>query len=188
MGREVQAAGRLSDVPLLQTRRLRLRPLVHGDLEAQLAMDLDPEVARFISGAPPDPVEQRAKLLAQIEGRWPQRGGIWCVEWRERPGFIGWCGLFPLDGSPDEIEIGYRYVRGAWGSGVATEAGRVVRDFGFEVMGLDDQLAVTHPDNAASQRVLAKLGFEPRGTGFHYGRELPRFGLTRNAWPRQRDR
>jgi RimJ/RimL family protein N-acetyltransferase len=42
--------------PALDTERLRLRPRGLDDLEASVAMDLDPEVHRYIFAAPPDPV------------------------------------------------------------------------------------------------------------------------------------
>ncbi|MFW5833651.1 MAG: GNAT family N-acetyltransferase [Pseudomonadota bacterium] len=165
-------------LPVLQTPRLRLRPRTPDDLDANLAMDLDPEVTHFIWPEPPDPAAHRAVLAARIASGWPEVGAVWVVEWREAPGLLGWCGLFPLDGT-DEIELGYRYVRKVWGQGVATEAGRAVLAHGFGSMGLERIVGVTDPANHASKRVLAKLGMLPAGRGRYYGRELDRFGLGR---------
>ena len=101
---------------VLTTERLRLRPRTMADLDACVAMDLDPEVHRFIYGDnPPERREHRAHLRARIASGWPAVGGIWVVEWQLAPGFLGWCGLFPLEGA-GPIEIGYRYVRSAWGN------------------------------------------------------------------------
>ena len=72
-------------------------------------------------------------LIRRIESGWPPQGGIWVVEWRDRPGFLGWCGVIPLEDS-GLIELGYRYVRAAWGRGVATEAAQAVLDHGFRVL------------------------------------------------------
>jgi RimJ/RimL family protein N-acetyltransferase len=167
---------------VLNTERLRLRPRTLADLDACAAMDLDPEVHRFIYGdRPPDPREHRARLRARIASGWPPQGGIWVVEWRRAPDFLGWCGLFPLeDGGP--IEIGYRYVRGAWGQGIATEAGRAVLDHGFCALCFDRIVGVTHPANLASQRVLEKIGLKPRGAAFHYGQAVSFFELSRDAY------
>ena len=55
-------------LPRLETPRLALRPLVRADLEAWLAMDLEPEVARFIWGEPPDPKRHL-----------PARNGVWLL-------------------------------------------------------------------------------------------------------------
>jgi RimJ/RimL family protein N-acetyltransferase len=167
---------------VLTTERLRLRPRTIADLEVCVAMDLDPQVHRFIFGdCPPDPMEHRERLRARIASGWPAEGGIWVIEWRHAPGFLGWCGLFPLEDS-GPIEIGYRYVRTAWGQGIATEAGRAVIDQGFRSLGFDRIVGVTHPANLASQRVLEKIGLKPRGAAVHYGQRLSFFELAREEF------
>jgi RimJ/RimL family protein N-acetyltransferase len=167
---------------VLTTERLRLRPRTIADLEPCVAMDLDPQVHRFIFGdCPPDPLEHRERLRARIASGWPAEGGIWVVEWRHTSGFLGWCGLFPLEGS-GLIEIGYRYLRAAWGRGVATEAGSTVLDHGFRALGLDPIVAVAARENTASRRVLEKLGLGYRGLRFHYGFDLPFYELSRSAY------
>jgi RimJ/RimL family protein N-acetyltransferase len=100
------------------------------------------------------------------------------VEWRDTPGFLGWCGLFPLEDS-GLIEIGYRYVRAAWGQGVATEAARAVLDYGFRALALDPIVAVADPDNRGSHRVLEKIGLRSAGEAWYYGKWLPFYRLTR---------
>ena len=162
----------------LTTPRLRLRPRTMADLDACVAMDLDPNVHRFIYSQPPDPAERRAQLRARIAAGWPATGGIWVVEWQDAPDFLGWCGLFPLEDS-GLIEIGYRYVMRAWGQGVATEAARAVLDHGFRALAFDPIVGVTHPDNLASQRVLAKIGLAACGSAYHYGHWLRFFQLGR---------
>jgi RimJ/RimL family protein N-acetyltransferase len=169
--------------PELATARLRLRPRRLDDLEANLAMDLDPEVHRhiFLNG-PPDPEAHRAELRERVTSGWPVQGALWVVEWRERPGFLGWCGLIPLEDS-GLIEIGYRYLRAAWGQGVATEAGHAVLRHGFEVLGFDPIVAVARLENRASRHVLEKLGLRYQGLRFHYGLDLAFYSLERNARP-----
>jgi RimJ/RimL family protein N-acetyltransferase len=167
---------------VLTTPRLRLQPRTMADLEACVAMDLDPEVRRFIYGdRPPDPDELRAQLRARIAGGWPAQGGIWVVERQDGADFLGWCGLFPLEDS-GLIEIGYRYVRSAWGQGVATEAARAVLDYGFRDLCFDPIVAVTHPNNRASQRVLAKIGLIACGMASHYGQRVSFFRLSRAGY------
>ena len=172
--------------PELRTARLRLRPRTLADLEPNLAMDLDPEVYRFIFlRGPPDPAAHRAALTRRIASGWPERGGLWVVEWHDQPGFLGWCGVFPLEDS-GLIEIGYRYVRATWGQGVATEAGRAVLDHGFRALGLDPIVGVAAIENTASRRVLEKLGLGYRGLRHHYGFDLAFYELSRSAYLAQR--
>ena len=81
-----------------ETQRLRLRPFVMDDLEDCLAMDLDPEVHRYIFlDGPPDPEERREGIRERVESGWPETGVMWSVEWKDKPGFLGWCGVFPLE-------------------------------------------------------------------------------------------
>ncbi len=165
--------------PETEAARLRLYPPRPEDLEARLAMDRDPEVMRFIRPIPEDAEAQRAEIRNQILQ--PPRGAYWHVEERAAPGFIGWCGLFPLEDS-GLIELGCRFVRAAWGRGFATEAATAILDHGFRTLRLDLIVAVSDPANAASHRVLSKIGLRAAGTARHYGRELPFFELSRGAY------
>ena len=163
--------------PVLLTERLRLRPRTIGDLDANLAMDMDPRVHRYIwPDGPPDRETRRQELSERYASDWPQIGGFWVVEWADRPGFLGWCGLFPLEDS-GLIEIGYRNIAAAWGQGVGTEAARAALDHGFRVLAIDPIVAVAHPDNRASCRLLQKIGLKPAGTAFHYKQWLAFYRL-----------
>ena len=62
------------------------------------------------------------------------------------------------DFSPEEIEIFYGLAKEYWGKGLATEAGKAVLHYGFDTIGLDEIVAVTHSANVASIRVIEKLG------------------------------
>lgn len=161
----------------LETTRLILRPRRLTDLEANLAMDLDPAVHRYIYGnTPPDRDSHRQKLRNQITQGWPPQGGLWIVERKAKRGFLGWCALVPLEQS-GLIEIGYRYIAAAWEQGIATEAAKQVLDHGFRDLGLDPIVAVAHPQNTASQHVLTKIGLKRAGMAFHYGQSVVFFRL-----------
>ena len=165
-------------LPDLETPRLRLRPRTLSDFDACFAMDQDPQVAHFIWGEPPEPESYREVLRSRFAPDWPVRGGIWAVEERAAPGFLGWCGLFPLE-ETGLIEIGYRYVTKCWGRGIATEAAAKVLDHGFRCFEFDPSVAVSRPENRASHRVLQKIGLKRQGDGVHYGMSLAVFSLDR---------
>lgn len=167
---------------VLETTRLILRPRRMADLEANLAMDLDPAVHRYIyGGKKPDRDSHRQKLRNQIAQGWPPQGGLWVVERKANRGLLGWCALVPLEQS-GLIEIGYRYIAAAWGQGIATEAARRVLEHGFRDLGLDPIVAVTDPRNTASQHVLAKIGLKRAGTAFHYGQSVAFFRLDADEY------
>ena len=176
-------------LPTYETDRLILRPRTMDDLEACLAMDLDPEVVKYIRPTPPEP-EHRAFLQERLQMRFENGLGYWSIFEKASPNpdraFIGWVLLVPLGEEGPEVEIGYRFVRHAWGTGYATEAAGPIRDHGFEVAGLDKICAVTHPDNKASQNVLGKLGLARQRDRFAYGMMLPYFLLEKESWLKTR--
>jgi RimJ/RimL family protein N-acetyltransferase len=165
--------------PEIETARLRLYPPRLEDLEARLAMDRDPEVMRFTRPVPEDAEAQRADIRTRILK--PPPGAFWHVEELSAPGFIGWCGVFPLQDS-GLMEIGYRFVSAAWGRGIATEAAAAAIDHGFRELELDAIVAVSDPDNAASHGVLLKIGLRVQGRARHYGLELAFFKLRRGDY------
>jgi ribosomal-protein-alanine N-acetyltransferase len=77
---------------------------------------------------------------------------------KENQKIIGWCGLGPLEINPKEIEIYYGFSKHHWAKGFATEAAKAMLRYGFDYFKLDPIVGITKPENAASARVLEKLG------------------------------
>ena len=57
-----------------------------------------------------------------------------------------------------EFEAGYILSRSYWGRGLGTELLKGLLAYGFSKLSLNHIVAVTHPDNAASIRVMEKCG------------------------------
>ncbi len=165
----------------LLTPRLRLRGFRDDDLPALVAMNRDPEVMRYIRAVGSEAEEIR-KASALIADNQDKPLGIWAVEGRDDRRFHGAAMLLPLPQS-DDIEVGYRLVKAAWGRGIATEAALRLRDYGFGEIGLEEIVAVADPGNAASHSVLRKLGLSFRGLRRAYDVDgLHFFGLRRDDW------
>lgn len=88
--------------------------------------------------------------------------GMWKVELRDTGEAIGLCGLLnrPTLPAPD---VGYAYLPGHAGRGLATEAAAAVLRHGLDVLGLPRILAIVAPGNQASIRVLEKIGMRSEG-------------------------
>ena len=161
---------------VLLTERLALRRLSPRDVGALYRMHSDPRVMRYIGDGA---VATRASTDAWAE-RWMRYYGIypglglWPAEARASGVVIGWFCLIYVPGTV-EIEVGYRLATQAWGRGYATEGARAVVGYGFRRLGLARIIGLTHPDNVASQRVLAKAGLADAGWGNYYGRRLRLF-------------
>jgi RimJ/RimL family protein N-acetyltransferase len=88
--------------------------------------------------------------------------GFWRVESRTDGTFYGLAALIRMP-SGDDVELAYRLARPAWGQGIASEAGAALVEYALRTVGLPRVVAVTYPENRASQRVLEKIGFQRQG-------------------------
>ena len=144
----------------VHTARLLLRPWRDADRAPFAAMNADEEVmAHFPS------VQDRAGSDAAVDrfvDHWRQHGyGPWAVELPGATPFAGFVGLlrpsFTAHFTP-AVEIGWRLARQVWGRGYAPEAAAATLDVAFDVLGLDEVVSFTTPDNHKSRRVMEKIG------------------------------
>jgi RimJ/RimL family protein N-acetyltransferase len=116
----------MSSTPLIETERLRLRPVASGDLDEMVRLHADPLVARFMG--PPDR-EWLTKWLRSSEEEWAERGhGRLAIVEQESDRFVGRSGL-KYWSQFEETEIGWALHAEARGRGYATEAARAGRDW-----------------------------------------------------------
>ena len=150
--------------PELTTDRLILRRWRPEDRAPFAAMNADPEVMRHVGDGSPLTGDESDALVDRIESGFDQHGfGLWAAVERESDRFVGFVGLAVPTFLPEilpAVEIGWRLARYAWGRGYATEGARAAARFAFEEAGLDRIVSICHPDNAASLRVMDKLGME----------------------------
>jgi len=109
---------------------------------------------------PPD----GAQILFQraTEGR--QDGTLYSFAVVQEGNCVGVMSLMGVS-SDGHAELGYWVGRPYWGQGVATAAGKLILNFGFEELGLRRVTAGCLQWNTASYRVLEKLGFHLTHTG-----------------------
>lgn len=170
----------------METPRLRLRRLVAADLADLIELDSDPEVMRYVGS--PAGVTTAAETAERARGRIveSEQGlheplGFRRIEGRGDHAFYGLGALVRMPDGAD-VEVAYRLARAAWGKGIATEAAGALVAHALGTLVLPRVVAVTYPDNRASQRVLDKLGFERRGLTEYKGVRTTFHVLTREAW------
>jgi len=83
--------------------------------------------------------------------------GLWRASRRSDDTFVGMCGLLKRDILPD-VDIGYAFLPGHWGQGYAFEAANATMELGARRFGLNRIIGVVSDHNAASIRVLEKVG------------------------------
>ncbi len=165
---------------MLETERLILRLLDERDVDAIHQMRSDANVMRFIRE--PQSREESANWVELVSSRWAdEKIGFCAMIERSSEKFIGWCGLWQLK-ETGEIEVGYAVGKSFWGKGYATEAATRFLDFAFEKLQLEKVVAVTRPENAASRRVMEKIGMRYDYTGEFYGRDLAHYSITKEEF------
>jgi len=121
-----------------------------------------------------DQVRERLRIQASQHAR----DGYTLWVWRELSSgeLVGQIGLQPteVEGVP-AVEVGWSVAPERWGEGIATEAARASLAWGFERAPLDEIVSFAMVENAASLRVMEKLGMR-------YERDFPRAGIPHSLY------
>ena len=172
----------MTEAPVIETARLRLRPWRKNDLDRLAEIYCDPDVMRNIG---PGTIRSRAQTvrgMVRMRASWDQHGfGMWALEVADSGELIGRQGLSFLDNTP-EIEIGYCLAKDAWGHGYATG----VRPGGGSV-----RLRCSRPRPPRRHHlstepglpgVLTKCGLSYVGERRYYDVDVHYFALSRDQW------
>ncbi len=184
-------------LPVIDTKRLRLRPPVAEDAAALHARRNDPAVAKFQNWTLPFPLERAEQMIAGE------------LADRESEEVDGWRMLVVADLHTGETygdlaigmtwggrcgEVGYSLDSEQWGKGYATEATEALIAHLFDELRVTRVMGTLHPDNKASARVLERCGLLFEGhtrLSFWVGDDNSDdhiYGMTRPEWEQWRDR
>lgn len=160
-------------------------------------MFTDPEVLKYLWDLM-TPEEVKTAMSYNTRRGAGGRIGVWCVTLKDSGEKLGTGALVPLPIEEEdtdwsivrpeiypeaEIEVGYILKRTAWGKGYATEICNRLLKFSFEQAALEEVVATTDNDNAASQHVLTKCGLQLKGKRYCYAEvDCPDFRITREEW------
>jgi RimJ/RimL family protein N-acetyltransferase len=152
----------------LTTERLTLSPPTMADFEDSAALWADPEVVRYISGAPSTRSEAWGRFQRQVGG-WALLGyGAWVVRETASGRFVGEVGFgdFKREIDPplgDAPEAGWVLAPWSHGQGFASEAVAAAHAWGDARFPGPRTVCIIDPDNAASLNVAAKAGYRIYG-------------------------
>lgn len=148
---------------ILETKRLVLREWSPDDCVVLCEILGDADVMKYIGGGKPFSAEQTKQFLDWAKNFQTERGFCrWAVVEKHSAEIIGSCG-FAFPHQTEEVELGYLFARRFWGKGFATEAARACLNYGFEMLEFAEIIALTDEKNAASCKVLEKIGFVSQG-------------------------
>lgn len=141
----------------IETSRLQLRPFTQDDLDDLFRLYSNAEVMKYLS--PRSKEQTQASLNKHIQHWQDYNFGMWAVVYKDSGRMIGRCGLGFLDNTP-EVELGYVFDKSYWRMGIATEAAIATLKYGFREIKLNRIVAIAHPQNIASVRVIQKAGMK----------------------------
>ena len=145
----------LTDIPVLETERLVLRPFRAEDIPHEQGFYMS-DRSRFVGG-PMDPTLVWRAMAAAI-GHWTLRGyGPFAVEEKATGIYCGHVGPWFPEGWP-EPEISWTIMEAAEGRGIAHEAALATRNWAYEVLGWTTAISLIDPNNTRSIALAERLG------------------------------
>jgi [ribosomal protein S5]-alanine N-acetyltransferase len=152
----------MQQLPVYRSERLSLRPLRSSDRDALFAVYGDAEVMRYAAD-PPFVEPATVDLMLQSVAALFAAGSAyeWGLELRSSGQLIGTCGLHSFAEPPPAAEIGCLLARAYWGRGLMAEALSCLIAAAPHDFGLRELRADIDPHNRRSQRLFARLAFQP---------------------------
>lgn len=167
----------MTDIPVLETERLRLRPHQLTDFDAYAVMWADPSVTRFVGGEPMSREQSWVRLL-RYRGMWALLGfGFWAIEEKASGRFVGEAGVHELrrelnPAIEGTLEAGWGILPEAQGRGIASEALAAVIGWAQRAFPQRSMTCISDLGNAGSIRIAEKFGFRERARADYHGAQV----------------
>ena len=151
--------------PDLGGRAPAIAPFLDADADDLFALQSDADVLRFWDSPPWTDRTSVDRFMAGCRRMSEDGSGARvAIERTSDQTFVGWCTFNSWNPDFRSASLGFCLNQPAWGYGYATEAGRVLLRWAFDTLDLNRVQSETDTRNAASARVLEKLGFDREGT------------------------
>ena len=126
-------------------------------------MNCQKEVARFNTIGIPEDISETKKMLEKLFDPENTKEFGWSINLKKSSDFVGELGMSLSIPKFKMAEIHYSILPKYWGNGYATEAVKALIKYGFEELNLHRIEAGVATENAASIRVLEKVGMLREG-------------------------
>jgi ribosomal-protein-alanine N-acetyltransferase len=153
--------------PILETARLVLRPLDTDDASDIFLYCCNPRVTRFTLWNTHETIDDTRQFLRDYPlSRYPcQEPDPIGIVLKDDPtqSIIGTVGCFWVSKIDGVMELGYNLAEPYWGRGIIAESARILLDYVFREYPAERIQARVLQGNAASSRVLDKIGMRREG-------------------------
>lgn len=146
----------------IETERLVIRVTQLSDAESIFrGYARDAEVTRYLTWRPHKDVHETERFLAECIAAWKRGARFpWVISSRGDDELVG---MVEIRVNSFKADVGYVIARKWWGKGLATEALRPVVEWAMAQPGIYRVWALCDVENAASVRVLEKVGMKREG-------------------------
>lgn len=153
-----------SNLPTLETARLRLRPIRREDAAAVFSYTKDTEVTRHVLWDAHQTIAQARRFIRFLRRQY-RRGlpASFAIALQGSDRVIGTIGFMWVNTDHQSAEIGYSLSREYWNKGLMTEALRAVLAFGFDTLHLNRIEGQHDTQNPASGKVMQHAGMQYEG-------------------------
>jgi ribosomal-protein-alanine N-acetyltransferase len=152
---------------VLETDRLKLRPISLSDAPAIFEYARDPRVSQYTLWEPHDTIDDTVAFIKdyvflRYRNQEPEALGIALKD--NETSIIGTVGCFWVNRASSSMELAYALAKTHWGKGIAAEASNAVINYVFSDFPVIRVQARCKAENAASRRVMEKIGMQFEGT------------------------
>jgi RimJ/RimL family protein N-acetyltransferase len=156
---------------LFTSERLGFRNWIDDDIPKMTALNADPEVMKFFPAL--QDTAQTKGFIERMQRQYEDKGFCYfAVELLSTKEFIGFIGLsiprFEAEFTPC-VDMGWRLDKQYWGNGYASEGAKRCIEYGFEVLELENIVAICPEINKPSEGVMKKIGMKKK---FHFKHPL----------------
>ncbi len=150
--------------PEIESERLLFRDILHSDSNDLFEIYRNRKALKFQVISPFRSMAEVKRYVDVVHDGYQNRYFIrWGLVEKQTGKLIGLISLHHLELWNYKAEIGYMFNEAYWNMGYATEAVDKLLEMGLVKWGLHKVEAEIHPGNAASMRVVEKLGFVKDG-------------------------
>jgi ribosomal-protein-alanine N-acetyltransferase len=163
---------------MIETERLKMRPLTRDDLQWLIEMRTRPEVYKYLGGTRMQNAESITKRVEFYLECYEKGLGQCVMIWKATGERIGCSGLQPLEDT-GEIEVGYTLQPEFWRKGIGYECAMAWLAHGFDKLGLERIVAIAIKENVGSWKIMEKCGMHYQGIEEHYGLPVVCYSISK---------
>ncbi|MDR2777435.1 MAG: GNAT family N-acetyltransferase [Rickettsiales bacterium] len=175
---------------VFRTDKYTFRKFTMDNFGEFCSLNQDPVVMRYVNhnGGKPKTFEECVEKYSDITYSQEKFGYSYWAVYDTTGDFVGQCGALKLWLS-DSNAFCYAFRKKYWGKGIGTEVCTRVLAYIFENFPTIDRLATTAlSKNAASVKILKKIGFDYLRTEKEYGLDLEFFEIRRASYVEKNNR